>query len=143
IADYSINVGLDPFVLRDFPPTDLIAGIDDDVVEQDPLSASISLPERMNHVQVTVELSDGRNQLLSRQSLKPVGSRHSPEKLRGLRFYASDVAEMRTALGNIDGTKLSGPFVYVVEQDAMDLLQVREIVKIGRAQRLNSSHVKI
>src|SRR5690606_20180794 len=83
----------------------------------------------MNHVQVTVELSDGRNQLLSRQSLKPVGSRHSPEKLRGLRFYASDVAEMRTALGNIDGTKLSGPFVYVVEQDAMDLLQVREIVR--------------
>ena len=122
VADDRVNVGLDPLALFDFPPAYFVASIDDDVVEQDPLRPSVPLTERMDHVQIAIKLGDGTSKLLPCHALIPVGFSQSPEKLRRLGLDSSHVAKVSSAFGYIDCPKLSGPFVDVYEQGAMDTL---------------------
>src|SRR5690606_30995643 len=74
VADHCVYVRLDPFPFFDCPPADLIARVDDDVLEQDSLCPSVSFAERVDHVQIAIEFGCRCNQLGAGQTFKPAGS---------------------------------------------------------------------
>src|SRR3546814_7672230 len=46
VTGYRVDICLDPLALIDLPPADLVAGVHNDVIKQDPLRASVSFPDR-------------------------------------------------------------------------------------------------
>ena len=63
ITNHCVNVGLSPFIFVDLPPINFITGVDDDVLKQDSLSATIAFSEGMNNVEVAKKLSHGTNEV--------------------------------------------------------------------------------
>ena len=135
ITNHCVNVGLNPFPFVDFPPINLITGVDDDVLKQDSLSATIAFSEGMNNIEVAKKLSHGANEVRAFKPFEPVGLCQCRKQLVGLRLNARNGTEAGIRFGNVNGTKLAGPGVDILEQMPVDLLQIRKV--IGREFEIN------
>ncbi|MCY1545781.1 hypothetical protein D9M68_817370 [compost metagenome] len=98
------------------------------MLEQDALGPAITIPERVDHVQVTKVLGGHCNQVAPVEPLQPIGIGQGEKDLVGLGLDSGHMAEVSATLGDIHAAQLARPVVQVPEQLAVDALERGQIV---------------
>lgn len=119
---------MEPFIRAHWPPVDLEAGIDDDVLEQQSLRTTVALAKRMDDVEVAEVCGCRDDQLGAVRSFEPVGSQQMFEQFVRFGCNAARGAEASAALGYVYGTDLSSPVVNVAEQVTVQAFQAGQVV---------------
>ncbi|GAA5138138.1 hypothetical protein GCM10023339_78810 [Alloalcanivorax gelatiniphagus] len=115
VTGYGIDIPEPPVFRFNLPPTDLVAGIDDQMLEHQPLGATVSFPKRVQHIDVTVIFGHGGDQVSAFAVLKPTILREPREYFFRFRFNAGDVAKPCVVFGDVHGADLASPIIDILE----------------------------
>lgn len=112
-AVISRDIGVDPLVLLNPPPTDFKSGIHDQVFKQDALRTTVAFAEGVYDVDVGIGLCHSDYQLSPFHALEPVCRGHLGDDLIGFLLHVLRLAKAGGLFGHANGAQLSGPFEQV------------------------------
>ena len=110
-------------------PVDRVARVHGELPEERPLGAAVAVAERVQRVEVGVELGEVVDEGVAVAAAQVVGAGEPAEQLARVGFEVLGQAEQPAAAPDRDRAQLARPVVEVLEDLAVESPQVGEVVR--------------